>query len=424
MDKIEKEVKKIIEEVKIKGDKAICFYTQKFDKVKLRPERLLVKKKEIKDAYKQVDEGFITALKKAKLNIESFHKRQRIKSWYNDEKGILLGDIWQPLEKVGVYIPGGKYAYPSCVLMNVLPAKVAGVSQVIMVSPPGNLTPAVLVAADICGVDRIYRVGGVPAIAALAYGTDTLPRVDKIVGPGNIYVTCAKKMLFGEVGIDMLAGPSEIMILADQSSNCDYIISDFLAQLEHDRNAKAGLVTTSAYLIKKVQTQLRKIKNGFNLKQINFFKVKDLNEAIKVINQEAPEHLEILTKNPEKMLLKIKNAGAIFLGEYSPVVLGDYFAGPSHTLPTGKTARFSSGLSVYDFMKRTSLIFYSKEALKKCSRDILKLAEMEGLKEHMNSVKERLIGSGEEISLKTKQEKGGNGGQNKNKKSSKNKKSN
>ncbi|MCK5534860.1 histidinol dehydrogenase [bacterium] len=424
MDKIERQVKKIIEEVKIKGDKAVCFYTQKFDGVKLRPEILLVKKKEIENAYKKVDKDFVIALKKAKLNIENFHKKQKIKSWYSNEKGILLGDIWQPLERVGVYIPGGKYPYSSCVLMNVLPAKVAGVTQVIMVSPPNNLTSEVLVAADICGVDKIYRVGGVPAIAALAYGTKTLPRVDKIVGPGNVYVTCAKKLLFGEVGIDMLAGPSEVMILADQSSNIDYIISDFLAQLEHDQKAKAGLVTTSGDLIKKIKIKLKKIKKGFNLKQIKFFKVKDLGEAIKIINQEAPEHLEILTKNPEKMLIKIKNAGAIFLGDYSPVALGDYFAGPSHTLPTGKTARFSSGLSVYDFIRRTSLIFYSEEAFKRCSRDIIKLAEMEGLKEHVNSVKQRLIGSVRGIRLKTKQTKGGNGEQNKNKKIGKNKKNN
>ena len=389
-DLIERQVKKIIEEVRQKGDKAVCTYTRKFDGIKLNPQELCVRKKEVYLAYRRVDKGFIEALKREKGNIVSFHKEQKIVSWYRQRRGILLGEIWRPLEKVGVYITGGKYDYHSYVLMTVLPAKIAGVSQIVMVSPPANLTPEVLVSADICGVDRIYRVGGVQAIASLTYGTETLPRVDKIVGPGNIYVTCAKKILFGEVGIDMLAGPSEIMILADRSSNIEYVISDLFAQIEHDNYAKASILSTSKGLIREIKNKLRVRKQNSQLKRINFFKVRDLNEAISLINREAPEHLEVLIKTPRKILSRIKNAGAIFLGNYSPVVLGDYFAGPSHTLPTGGTARFFSGLSVYDFIKRSSLISYNKEAFRKCSRDLVKLAKVEGLKMHVNSVKVRM----------------------------------
>lgn len=390
MKEVEKKVREIIERVKNQGDKALLFYTKKYDGLLLKPAELRVKKGEIERAFNKVGLNFIKLIKRVKENVEKFHFREYKQITKKSQqfsqgtlKGIRFLELWRPIEKVGVYVPGGKYAYPSSVLMTIVPAKVAGVPRIAMVSPPGKLSSEVLVAARICGVEEIYKVGGAQAIAAFAYGTETIPKVDKIVGPGNVYVTTAKRLLFGDVGIDILAGPSEILIIADGNANPDYIVSDLLAQAEHGGGAIACLITTS----KRIKDVVEKKVKG---KGIYLMRVRSIKEATRLANGFAPEHLEILTKRPERILPEIKNAGEIFLGEWSPVAMGDYYAGPSHVLPTGGTARFSSGLSVKDFLKRMVVVECSKRRLRSSARDIISFAEVEGLEAHAESVKIRL----------------------------------
>lgn len=390
MKTVEKKVKEIIERVKNQGDKALLFYTRKYDGLSLKPAELRVKKREIDRAFQKVGLNFIRLIKKAKKNIEKFHLgeyRQITRKSRQFSRGTLKGirfvELWRAVEKVGVYVPGGKFAYPSSVLMTIVPAKVAGVGRIAMVSPPGKLNSEVLVAARICGVEEIYRVGGAQAIAAFAYGTETVPKVDKIVGPGNVYVTTAKKILFGDVGIDMLAGPSEILIIADGNANPHYIVSDLLAQVEHGGGATARLITTSKKIRNIVQKKVKR-------KGVYLMWVESIKEAIRLANGFAPEHLEILIEKPERILPEIKNAGEIFLGKWSPVAIGDYYAGPSHVLPTGGSARFSSGLSVKDFLKRMVVVTCSERGLRSSAKDIINFAKAEGLGSHAESIKVRL----------------------------------
>ena len=395
----EKTVSEIIENVKENKDKAVFDYTLKFDGFTLTKENIKVSKEEIEEAYKEIDDEYIEVIKKAKANIIAFHEKQRRQSWIDTkEDGSILGQRIIPIASAGTYVPGGKAAYPSSVLMNILPAKVAGVSKVVMVTPPnkeGKINPGTLVAADIAGVDEIYKVGGAQAIAALAYGTESIPKVDKITGPGNIFVALAKKAVYGNVGIDSIAGPSEIVVLADETANPRYVAADLLSQAEHDQLASAILVTTSKELAEKVSEEI----NGF-LKELSRADIiraslenfgyaliaKDIDEAIDTVNDIASEHLEILTKNPFNTMTKIKNAGAMFLGEYSSEPLGDYFAGPNHILPTNGTSRFFSPLSVDDFIKKSSIICYSREGLEKVHKDIELFAKNEGLTAHANSI--------------------------------------
>ena len=392
METVEKKVREIIDRVKDQGDKALLFYTRKYDGLVLKPAELRVKRREIDKAFQKVGLNFIRLIERAKKNIEKFHvgeyrqitRKSRQFSRATVE-GICFLELWRPIEKVGVYVPGGKFAYPSSVLMTIVPAKVAGVDRIAMASPPGKLSSEVLVAARICGVEEIYGVGGAQAIAAFACGTETIPRVDKIVGPGNVYVTTAKRLLFGDVGIDMLAGPSEILIIADGSADPDYIVSDLLAQAEHGGGATARLITTSRRIKKIVQKKIKIRRKGINLMWVGSIK-----EAVRLANEFAPEHLEILIEKPERILPEIKNAGEIFLGRWSPVAIGDYYAGPSHVLPTGGSARFSSGLSVKDFLKRMVVVACSHEGLKSSARDIINFAKVEGLASHAESIKVRL----------------------------------
>ncbi len=384
---IEKVVKRIIDDVRINKDEAVIRYTKKFDAVSLKPGQLRVTRRDIKSAYTEVDKKFLVSIKKAYSNIVSFHKKQLRKPWSQKKDDVILGEVLRPVQRVGIYVPGGRFAYPSTVLMSAVPAKVAGVGRIIMVSPPANITAEVLVASDIAGVDEVYRVGGSQAIAALAYGTRTIKKVDKIVGPGNMYVTIAKKLVFGDVGIDLIAGPSEIVILADSSADSDYVIADLLGQVEHGMGAKAILVSISKDLLKVVKRALMKyIQAG----AVDIFYAKTITEAIRLVNDIAPEHLEILTLKPSGIVSKVNNAGAIFIGPYTPVAVGDYFAGPSHVLPTNRAARFSSGLSVDDFTKRISVVSYSKQALKRHASSIITLAETEGMLSHAQSIKVRM----------------------------------
>lgn len=395
----EKTVAEIINNVKDNGDKALFEYTLKFDKFSLNADNIKVTREEIDAAYKEMDPEYVEVIKRAKANIVAFHEKQVRQSWIDTKPdGSILGQRIIPIEKAGTYVPGGKAAYPSSVLMNILPAKVAGVSKVVMVTPPdaqGKINPGTLVAADIAGVDEIYKVGGAQAIAALAFGTESVPKVDKITGPGNIYVALAKKAVYGNVGIDSIAGPSEIIVLADETANPRYVAADLLSQAEHDQLASAILVTTDEELAKKVSDEV----DGFTkvLSRADIIKAsldnfgyiliaKNMDEAIDTVNEIAGEHLEILTKNPFNTMTKIKNAGAIFLGEYSSEPLGDYFAGPNHILPTNGTSRFFSPLSVDDFIKKSSIICYSEEGLKKVHEDIELFAKNEGLTAHANSV--------------------------------------
>jgi len=389
LKEVEKKVREIIERVKKQGDEALLFYTKKYDGLVLKPAELRVKKGEIEEAFKKVGLNFIRLIERAKENVEKFHLREYRQITkrggqfsHTTLKGVRFIELWRPVEKVGVYVPGGKYAYPSSVLMTMVPAKVAGVGRISMASPPGKLSSEVLVAARICGVEEIYKVGGAQAIAAFAYGTETIPKVDKIVGPGNVYVTTAKKLLFGDVGIDMLAGPSEILIIADESANPDYIVSDLLAQVEHGGGAIARLITTSRKIKDIVQKKIKR-------KGVYLMRVGNIKEAVQLANEFAPEHLEILTKRPERILPEIKNVGEIFLGKWSPVAIGDYYAGPSHVLPTGGTARFSSGLSVKDFLKRVVVVACSEKGLRSSARDIINFAKVEGLEAHAESIKVR-----------------------------------
>ncbi|MDI3534715.1 MAG: histidinol dehydrogenase [Thermosediminibacterales bacterium] len=397
---LEPQVKKIIYDVKIKGDKALFEYTERFDGVKI--SRLEVTQEEFDDAFRNVEEIFLETLKTALKNIRRFHEKQIISSWQTyEENGIILGQKITPLNRIGAYIPGGTAAYPSSVLMTVVPAKVAGVREVIVVSPPmknGKINPYTLVAAHEAGADKVFKIGGAQAIAALAYGSDTIPFVDKIVGPGNIYVTLAKKLVYGDVDIDMLAGPSEILVIADESANPSFVASDLLSQAEHDVLAAVYLVTPSYKLARQVNIEIEKQIKTLSRKDIIVKSLKNrsailvvetIEKAFEVANQVAPEHLELHIKNPFDYIDYIKNAGAIFIGPYSPEALGDYLAGPSHVLPTAGSARYYSGLGVKDFIKHSSIIYCSKKGLKKFSNHIIKFAEIEGLDAHANSIKKR-----------------------------------
>ncbi|HHU63011.1 MAG TPA: histidinol dehydrogenase [Clostridiales bacterium] len=396
-------VEEILENVKQLGDEALFQYTLEFDGVELNAGNIKVTRDEIERAYDRVDDYLIEVMKEAALNIKQYHEKQLEKSWIDTkDNGTFLGQLYRPMERVGVYVPGGRAAYPSSVLMNVIPAKVAGVKDIVMVSPPsqeGEVYSNALVAANEAGVTEIYKIGGAQAIAALAFGTQTIKKVDKIVGPGNIYVASAKRRVFGYVDIDMIAGPSEVLVLADESANPKYIAADLLSQAEHDPMASAILVTNSYQVAEKVKEQLISQSEVLSTKTVikeslkeygAIIVVRDMAEAVEIANIIAPEHLEIMVDRPMEMLGKIKNAGAIFLGGYSPEPLGDYFAGPNHVLPTGGTARFFSPLSVDDFIKKSSIIYYNKGALKKVGPKIIAFAKSEGLTAHAASVKVRL----------------------------------
>ena len=398
----EQTVNEIIENVKANRDKALFDYTMKFDQCTITAETIQVTREEIGEAYTKVNPDLVEVMKKSAANITKFHQKQLHNSWIApEEDGTILGQKILPIEISGVYVPGGKAAYPSSVLMNVLPAKVAGVKRIIMTTPPGKdgkVNPGTLVAADIAGVNEIYKVGGAQAIAAMAFGTESIPKVDKITGPGNIFVALAKKACFGFVSIDSIAGPSEILVLADETANPRYVAADLLSQAEHDELASAILITTSRELAEKVSVEVENFTKELSREQIirssldnygNIFVAETMDEAIAAANEIASEHLEILTVNPFETMTKIKNAGAIFLGEYSSEPLGDYFAGPNHILPTNGTAKFFSPLNVDDFMKKTSIISYSRDALKKVHKDIELFATEEGLTAHANSIKVR-----------------------------------
>ncbi len=376
-------VRRIVDAVRLRGDEAVIQYTKEFDRVELSPADLEVSEDEIEVAYQGIPEEFVAALSLARDNIKSFSQGQKVVPWTaSKENGASLGERVLPLSRVGVYIPGGRAAYPSSVLMNVVPAKVAGVEEIIMCVPPeedGRVNRHTLVAAQIAEVDRIFRIGGAQAVAAMAYGTQTIPRVDKITGPGNIYVTLAKKEVYGDVGIDMLAGPSEVLILADGTADADFVVADMLAQAEHDPKALAILVTDSTELAESAEKRV-KVENA------RIILVGNMASAIEVANIVGPEHLEIMTENPAEMVDEIMNVGAIFIGPYSPVAVGDYLAGPNHVLPTGGTARFSSPLGVYDFVKRSSLVYYTPKGLARASQAIQVLARAEGLVGHARSV--------------------------------------
>ncbi len=391
----------IIDNVRNNGDEAVFSYTKEFDGAEITPKNLIVTEEEIAEAYEEIQPELLDVIRKSLVNIRSFHSKQLQNSWFTSDDGIILGQKVTPLDKVGVYVPGGKAVYPSSVLMNVMPAKVAGVPHIYMTTPPdknGKICASTLVAAKEAGVDVIYKVGGAQAVAALAFGTESIAKVDKIVGPGNIFVALAKKAVFGHVSIDSIAGPSEILVLADETANPKFVAADLLSQAEHDEMASAILITTSMDLAKKVSEEVdyflgklsRKAIMEKSLEQYGYILVApNMDVAIDATNEIASEHLEIVTKNPFETMTKVKNAGAIFLGEYSSEPLGDYFAGPNHVLPTNGTAKFFSALSVDDFIKKSSIISYSEEALRKVYPDIVKFAECEQLTAHANSIKVR-----------------------------------
>ena len=397
--KFEAAVADILANVKEKGDEALFSYTKEFDKVEVTPETIRVTEAEIEEAYKAVDASLLEVIRKALVNIRSYHEKQRQNSWFTStENGTMLGQKVTPLNRVGVYVPGGKAVYPSSVLMNIIPAKVAGVDRIVMTTPPGKdgkVYPITLVAANEAGVDEVYKVGGAQAIGALAYGTESIKKVDKIVGPGNIFVALAKKAVYGHVSIDSIAGPSEILVLADETANPRYVAADLLSQAEHDEMASAILVTTSEELAKKVSDEVDSFVKVLSRSEIiqksldaygYILVAKDMEEAIDTANEIASEHLEIVTRNPFDTMTRIRNAGAIFLGEYSSEPLGDYFAGPNHVLPTNGTAKFFSPLSVDDFIKKSSIISYSREALELIHQDIEDFATAEKLTAHANSI--------------------------------------
>ena len=391
-------VSDIIKDVRERGDEAVFEYTRKFDKADISAENFVVTPEEEAEAYEKVDKELIEIIRRAIARIRAFHEHEKQESWFTTEKGMVLGQRVTPLQRAGVYVPGGKAAYPSSVLMNVIPAQVAGVPEIIMCTPPGRdgkVTPTTLVAAKEAGVGTIYKVGGAQAIAAMAYGTESLKKVDKITGPGNIFVALAKKAVYGHVSIDSVAGPSEVTVLADDSANAHFVAADLLSQAEHDELASCILVTTSGQLAEdvsrevdeylKVLTRADIIKKSLD----NFGRIlvaKSMDEAIMAVNEIAPEHLEIVTRDPFLLMTRIKNAGAIFVGEHSSEPLGDYFAGPNHVLPTNGTAKFFSALSVDDFIKKTSIIYSSKEALATLHGDIENFAKAEGLTAHANSI--------------------------------------
>ncbi|SKA78964.1 histidinol dehydrogenase [Clostridium sp. USBA 49] len=395
-------VSDILEDIKNNGDKALIEYTKKFDSTNINLNNFIVSKQEIEEAFKKVDDKFIGAIKKSKENIEYFHEKQKRNSFITTkDKGVILGQTIRPLEKVGIYVPGGTAAYPSSVIMNAVPAKVAGVKNITMTTPPlkdGSINPNILVAAHIAGVDTIIKAGGAQAIGALAFGTERIEKVDKIVGPGNIFVAMAKRSVYGFVDIDMIAGPSEILIIADETADSKFLAADLMSQAEHDVLASSILVTTSKNLAQNVKIELESQIENLERKEIIKESLKNygaiiivdsLDEALKIANYIAPEHLEVMTEKPFEILGDIKNAGSIFLGAYSPEPLGDYMAGPNHVLPTSGTARFFSPLSVDDFIKKSSYIYYTNSALKDLKDDIIKLAETEKLTAHANSIKVR-----------------------------------
>lgn len=394
-------VNAIIEEVRNNRDQAVFNYTKQFDGADINAGNILVTEEEIAEAYEQVDTTLLAVIRKSLVNIKKYHEKQVQNSWFTTEDGIILGQKVTALATVGVYVPGGKAVYPSSVLMNVLPAKVAGVDRIVMCTPPGKdgkVYPSTLVAAKEAGVDEIYKVGGAQAIAAMAFGTESVPKVDKIVGPGNIYVALAKKAVFGYVSIDSIAGPSEILVLADETANPRYVAADLLSQAEHDEMASAILITTSQKLAEEVSAEIDQFVAELSRKEIiqksldnyGYILVADnMEEAIDTANAIASEHMEIVTADPFHVMTKIRNAGAIFIGEYSSEPLGDYFAGPNHVLPTNGTAKFFSALSVDDFIKKSSIISYSREALEKVHKDIEQFAECEKLTAHANSIRVR-----------------------------------
>ncbi|MGI5968286.1 MAG: histidinol dehydrogenase [Lachnospiraceae bacterium] len=400
-DDFTKTVSDIIENVKANGDKAVFEYTKKFDGASVNKDNFIVSKEEIEEAYSLVSDRLCEIIRKSIANIKSFHEKQLRQSWFSTENGIILGQRVLPLETVGLYVPGGKAAYPSSVLMNVVPAKVAGVKNIQIATPvgkDGKISPNTLVAANEAGADIIYKMGGAQAIAAFAYGTESVKKVDKICGPGNIFVALAKKAVYGNVSIDSIAGPSEILVLADETANPTYVAADLLSQAEHDEMASAILVTTSKELAYNVKSEIERFMNILERKEIISHSIEDycyiiiadnMEDAIDITNDIASEHLEIITKNPFDTMTYVKNAGAIFLGEYSSEPLGDYFAGPNHVLPTNGTARFFSPLSVDDFIKKSSVISYSKEALQPVYKDIVDFAIAEGLTAHANSIAAR-----------------------------------
>ena len=396
--KQEEAVAEILKNVRSSGDEAVFNYTKQFDGAEINAGNFIVSEEEEKNAYAEVDPELVGVIRKAIARIRAFHEQERQKSWFMTEDGMVLGQRVTPLQRVGVYVPGGKAAYPSSVLMNVIPAQVAGVPDIVMCTPPGKdgkVTPTTLVAAKEAGVGTIYKVGGAQAIAAMAYGTKSLPKVDKITGPGNIYVALAKKAVYGHVSIDSVAGPSEITVLADETANPRFVAADMLSQAEHDELASAILVTTSLRLAEEVSKEVDKFTETLERKDIikksldNFGRIlvaDTMDEAIRAVNEIASEHLELVTRDPFLMMTKIRNAGAIFIGDHSSEPLGDYFAGPNHVLPTNGTAKFFSALSVDDFIKKTSIIYSSKEALGALHEDIETFAKAEGLTAHANSI--------------------------------------
>lgn len=395
-------VEAIVEDVKENKDKALFAYTEKFDGALITGDTVRVTKEEIQEAMEQMDPDLFEVMKRSMKNIRAYHEKQRRQSWFDSKPdGTILGQKITPLESAGVYVPGGKAAYPSSVLMNIIPAEVAGVQRIVMVTPPGKdgkVNPVTLTAAHLAGATEVYKAGGAQAVAALAFGTESIPRVDKIVGPGNIFVALAKKAVYGHVSIDSIAGPSEILVIADDSANPRFVAADLLSQAEHDELASAILVTTSMDLAEKVSREIDGFVKDLSRKEIlekslenyGYILVADtLDQAVETANEIASEHLEIVTRNPFEVMTKIRNAGAIFIGEYSSEPLGDYFAGPNHVLPTNGTAKFFSPLGVDDFIKKSSIIYYSREALKEIHKDVEAFAEAEGLTAHANSVRVR-----------------------------------
>lgn len=399
---IEESVREILRGVKERGDAAVSEYTQKFDGVLISPQELEVSASEIEESLESADKELLNVIKRAAENIRAFHERQKENSWFTtNQDGVVLGQKITPLDRAGVYVPAGSAPLPSTVLMNVIPAKVAGVREIVLCSPPdknGRINPLILACAKIAGADRVFKTGGAQAIGAMAYGTESIPKVDKIVGPGNIYVATAKKLVFGICGIDMIAGPSEVLVIADETANPRYVAADLLSQAEHDAFASAILVTTSKKIAdevnKELQIQLEKLpRKDIASKSVNNYGAivitGSIDQAVEIANTIAPEHLELCVEDPFSLLPSINNAGAIFLGNFSPEPLGDYYAGPNHTLPTSGTARFSSPLGVYDFVKRQSIISYSKKAFEKVSSDVAAFADAEGLTAHANSIRIR-----------------------------------
>lgn len=405
--KFEDAVADILANVKEKGDEALFSYTKEFDKVEVTSDTIRVTEEEIREAYEKVDASLLDVIRKALVNIRSYHEKQRQNSWFTStESGTMLGQKVTPLNRVGVYVPGGKAVYPSSVLMNIVPAKVAGVPHIVMTTPPGKdgkVNPSTLVAAKEAGADEIYKVGGAQAIGALAYGTKSIAKVDKIVGPGNIFVALAKKAVYGHVSIDSIAGPSEILVLADETANAHYVAADLLSQAEHDEMASAILITTSTQLARDVENEIEGYLKVLSRREIieksleNFGYIliaEDMDEAIDAANEIASEHMEIVTKNAFEVMMKVRNAGAIFIGEYSSEPLGDYFAGPNHVLPTNGTAKFFSALSVDDFIKKSSIVYYSRAALQEIHKDIVQFATSEQLTAHANSIAVRFEDEG------------------------------